>query len=217
MVAFVTLLVVLAGAEPSAPLPAVLPGLVDVGAALPVQVELKYATTDNFMHKDVYGALKACFLVSDAERMLADALARLQRHEPTLTFVMYDCARPRSVQLLMWDVVKGTKQQGYVADPTRPPGSVHNTGCAVDLSIWDRGAKAPLDMGSPYDFFGAAAEPRREPELLKAGTLTTTQLANRVLLREVMARAGFRPLAHEWWHFDCKSPSDARKSYAVIP
>ena len=48
----------LALAEPAPVVDGVLPGLVDVGAVLPVQVELKYATTDNFMKRDVYGALK---------------------------------------------------------------------------------------------------------------------------------------------------------------
>jgi D-alanyl-D-alanine dipeptidase len=31
-----------------------------------------------------------------------------------------------------------------------------------------------------------------------------------------MLRAGFRPLAHEWWHFDCALPADARKKYKII-
>jgi D-alanyl-D-alanine dipeptidase len=194
-------------------------GLADVAATVPVKVDLKYGTADNFMKRDVYSplGLKRCFLVPDAAKMLADAHALLVKHDPDLTFVMYDCARPRSVQLVMWDVVKGTPQQGYVADPTRPPGSVHNTGCAVDLSVWNNKTGAPLDMGTPYDFFGAAAQPRKEADLYKEKKLTNEQLANRVMLREVMLRAGFRILPHEWWHFDCKEPSAARKAHAVIP
>lgn len=191
-------------------------GLVDVATRVPVQVQLKYATADNFMKRDVYGGLQQCFLVDDAVRLLEKAYATLQERDPDLTFVMYDCARPRSVQLLMWDVVKGTAQQGYVANPHKPPGSVHNTGCAVDLSLWSKKANAPLDMGTPYDFFGPAAEPRREPDLFKAGKLTNEQLANRLLLREVMVRAGFRLLPHEWWHFDCKAAGAARRAHPVI-
>jgi D-alanyl-D-alanine dipeptidase len=195
---------------------AVLPGLVDVGAALPVRVELKYATTDNFMHRDVYGGLKRCFLVDDAARMLRGALTELQRAHPSWTFVMYDCARPRRVQLIMWDVVKGTPQQGYVANPHKPPGSVHNTGCAVDLSAWDTATNAPVDMGTPYDFFGARAEPRHELAQWKTGALSSTQLANRLALREAMLRAGWRLLPHEWWHFDCAEGGAARRRYATI-
>ncbi len=196
---------------------AVLPGLTDVGALMPVKVELKYGTTDNFMGRDVYGGLKRCFLVDDAAQMLKRALAELQRGHTDWTFIMYDCARPRSVQLIMWDVVKGTKQQGYVANPHKPPGSIHNTGCAVDLSVYDNAAGAPVDMGTPYDFFGAKAHPSKESELYKKGELSAEQWANRLALREAMLRVGFRPLAHEWWHFDCAPSGVARKKYPVIP
>jgi zinc D-Ala-D-Ala dipeptidase len=205
--------------EPAFPkgVDATLPGLVDVATRIPdVHVELKYATEDNFMRRDVYGGLKRCFLVDDAAQMPTAARATLQERSPTTTFVMWDCARPRRVQLVMWDLVKGTKQQGYVADPTKPPGSVHNTGCAVDIGLWDKTTGKPLDMGTPYDFFGKAAEPRHEVELWKQGTLTSQQYANRLLLREVMLRAGFRILPHEWWHFDCTDGATARKKYPLV-
>lgn len=195
---------------------ATLPGLVDVGAALPVHVELKYGTADNFMKRDVYGGLRRCFLQGDAARMLAASHALLQKTHPGWTFVMYDCARPRRVQLVMWDIVKGTPQQGYVANPTKPPGSIHNTGCAVDLSLWDTAKQAPVDMGTPFDFFGKRAEPRHEVELWKTGQLTSEQYANRLALREVMLRGGWRMLPHEWWHFDCTDGGSARKKYPVI-
>lgn len=196
---------------------AVLPGLVDVSTRIPeAKVDLKYASTDNFMGMDVYGGLKRCFLVEDAARMLAAAHDLLKERAPGVTFVMYDCARPRRVQVVMWDVVKGTKSQGYVANPHKPPGSVHNTGCAVDMSLWDEKKGAPLDMGTPYDFFGKKAEPRHEVELWKKGELSSEQYANRMLLREVMLRAGFRILAHEWWHFDCAAPAEARRKYPVV-
>jgi D-alanyl-D-alanine dipeptidase len=194
------------------------PGVVDVAPRIPeAQVRLGYSSEDNFLRRDVYGDLERCFLVEDAVRMLAAAHALLQQRAPGVTFVLYDCARPRSVQLLMWEVVAGTKQQGYVANPHKPPGSVHNRGCAVDLSLWDTRKGAPLDMGTPWDFFGPAAEPRREAELWKEGKLSSEQLANRLLLREVMLRAGFGLLAHEWWHFDCARPGVAAQRYPILP
>ena len=196
---------------------ATLPGLVDVKSVVPaVRVELKYATTDNFMHRDVYGGLKRCYLVDDATKMLSAAHTSLQAAHPSWTFVMYDCARPRRVQLIMWDVVKGTPQQGYVANPHTPPGSIHNTGCAVDLSVWDTATNSAVDMGTPYDFFGKKAHPAKEVELWKSGELTSLQLANRLALREAMLRAGWRILGHEWWHFDCAAGGVARKRYPVI-
>lgn len=206
----------LSGAEPAPTADVVLPGLVDVGASLPVKVELKYATADNFMKRDVYGGLKKCFLQKDAAELLTAAHTLLQKTHPGWTFLMYDCARPRSVQLIMWDVVKGTPQQGYVANPTKPPGSIHNLGCAVDLGVFDTTTNTVVDMGTPHDFFGKKAEPRHEVELWKSGELTSLQYANRLALREAMLRAGWRMLPHEWWHFDCTDPSSARKKYPVI-
>lgn len=203
--------------SPSAPsLPA--PALIDVGVVVPdARLELKYATADNFTGKRLYPEGFQCSLVKDAADMLVRARAILQARAPELTFVLYDCARPRSVQILMWSLVEGTSKQGYVANPYRPWGSLHNTGCAVDLGLWDKKAGAAVDMGTPFDYFGKKAEPRAEVELWKQKQLTNEQWANRLLLREVMLRAGFQILAHEWWHFDCADGKTAKAKYPVIP
>lgn len=194
-----------------------IPGLEDAAAKIPgLRVELKYSTTDNFMKRDVYGDLEKCYLQHDAVRMLAAAAADLKRMRPDLTLLTYDCARPSSVQHLMWKIVAGTPNQKYVANPNTRIGSIHNYGCAVDLTL--AGVKGrPLDMGTPFDFFGKLAQPRHEMSMLRSGKLTAEQLANRLLLRQVMIRAGFLPIASEWWHFNCASNNVARKKYRKIP
>lgn len=178
-------------------------------------VELKYATTDNFMGKNVYGTFEECYLQADAAHMLAKAAEDLHRKNPHLHLHAYDCARPRSVQLLMWELVKDTPQAPYVADPNKNGGSIHNYGCAIDLTLADE-ANTPLDMGTPFDHFGPEAHPAKEDELLAAGVLSQQQVENRRLLRQVMRSAGFRPLRHEWWHFDCASRAEALKRYPLI-
>jgi D-alanyl-D-alanine dipeptidase len=194
-----------------------LPGTVDVTSRIDgVVVDLKYRSTDNFMKRDVYGGLRRCFLVPEAADKLARAHALLQKRDPDLTFVMWDCARPRRVQRVMWDVVKGTPSQSYVANPNTRTGSIHNYGCAVDMSLYSRSKKAPVDMGTPYDFFGRLAQPRHELNFWKEGKLTGEQLANRLLLREVMLRSGFHLLRNEWWHFNCASNSHVRRTYKII-
>ncbi|GAB4517434.1 MAG: hypothetical protein Tsb0020_36000 [Haliangiales bacterium] len=191
------------------------PGLVDAGALIPeLQVDLRYAGEDNFLGRSVYGDLDACFLQKDAAEMLARAQALLIKSRPDWRLRMLDCARPRWVQRAMWKLVVGTPQQSYVANPAR--GSIHNFGCAVDLTVATR-AGEPLDMGTAYDFFGPAARPDRELALLARGELSAEQLANRLALREVMLRAGFRLLVSEWWHFDCASHRETRKRYRPIP
>jgi D-alanyl-D-alanine dipeptidase len=191
------------------------PDLVDAGKlAKGLLVELKYASADNFMGKNVYGPLDRCFLNRDAAAMLAEAQADLVRAHPDLRLLTYDCARPVTVQVKMWDTVRGTPSSKYVASPKT--GSIHSYGCAVDLTI-AREDGTPLDMGTPYDHFGPEAEPQLELGHLDSGALTADQLANRLLLRMVMLRAGFRILKHEWWHFDCASQRETRTRYRQIP
>jgi D-alanyl-D-alanine dipeptidase len=192
------------------------PGVVDVGGVVPnLLVELKYATTDNFLKKNVYGSLSRCFLQTEAARMLADAARWLERRDNNLRLLAYDCLRPRRVQRMMWEEVKGTPQQGYVADPNSKTGSIHNYGCAIDLTLASSDGRA-LDMGTPFDHFGVEAQPRHEIKMVADGRLSKDALANRLLLREVMVRAGFQPIANEWWHFNCASASQTRKRYKIV-
>jgi D-alanyl-D-alanine dipeptidase len=191
------------------------PGLVDAATvARELQVDLRYATADNFLGRPVYGDLRACYLQKDAAAMLARAQELLVRAHPEWRLRVLDCARPVWVQREMWKLVKGTPQQDYVANPDQR--SVHNFGCAVDLTVATRDGAA-LDMGTAFDFFGDLAHPEHELALLEQGRLRPEQVANRLALREVMVRAGFRPLRNEWWHFDCASQKDTRRRYREIP
>lgn len=190
------------------------PDLVDAGTKVKgLLVELKYATSDNFMRRNVYGDLDRCYLNHDAAAMLGDAQDTLVRAHPDYRLKVYDCARPHAVQLKMWDVVRGTPSQKYVASPKT--GSIHSYGCAIDLTVATQDG-TPLDMGTPYDWFGPEAEPQNELDLLASGKLGPDQLANRLILREVMLRAGFKLLRHEWWHFDCATQGETRRRYRQI-
>jgi D-alanyl-D-alanine dipeptidase len=113
----------------------------------------------------------------------------------------------------MWEAVRGTELQPYVADPGRA--SLHNYGMAVDVTLADAAGEA-LDMGGDFDELGAIAEPRREPELLRSGRLTLEQVDRRRLLRAAMLDAGFRPLSIEWWHFEACGKETARARYTLI-
>ena len=183
---------------------------------LDLLVDLKYSTTDNFLNKDVYGDLKSCHLQRDAAEMLARADKLLKAMRPDLRLLIYDCLRPVKVQRIMWQHVKGTPQERYVANPNTRTGSIHNYGCAVDLTLADKEGK-PQDMGTPFDFFGKLAQPRHELMFRQQGKLSARQWANRLLLRTVMVEAGFLTIASEWWHFNCATPGQTRKRYKKVP
>lgn len=190
--------------------------LVDAASLVPgLHVELKYATADNFLGRNVYGDLCQCYLQPQAARKLARAQQLLAAERPGFRLHVYDCARPRHVQIEMWARVKGTGKEPYVANPYGRTGSIHNYGGAVDLTVDDAHGK-PLDMGTPFDFFGDLAHIDAEQALVQRGRLTTAQVANRQLLRRVMTGAGFLTLREEWWHFNSLSPAETRRRYRII-
>jgi D-alanyl-D-alanine dipeptidase len=49
-------------------------------------------------------------------------------------------------------------------------------------------------MGTNFDFFGPESWP-------KFAGATPEQRANRLLLRTLMLKHGFKPYEMEWWHF----------------
>ncbi len=79
--------------------------------------------------------------------------------------------------------------QGYIAGH-----SGHSRGSTVDLTLFDMRTGREVDMGGTFDYFGELSHPDYRE-------ITEEQYANRMLLREVMTKHGFRPLAEEWWHF----------------
>ena len=63
-------------------------GLVNVKSLDPsIAVLLKYSTTDNFVKKDVYGCMTACYLQKKPAQMLAKANAILKKKTSKLSFI----------------------------------------------------------------------------------------------------------------------------------
>jgi D-alanyl-D-alanine dipeptidase len=79
--------------------------------------------------------------------------------------------------------------QGYIAEH-----SGHSRGSTVDLTLFDMTTEKEVDMGGTFDYFGELSHPDYR-------NITEEQYRNRMLLREVMLKHGFKPLVEEWWHF----------------
>lgn len=178
-----------------------------------IRVELKYATTDNFTNTILYNDLKEAYLHPIAAEKLIKAQKLLKATHPDYSLLVYDAVRPLSVQKKLFTVVQNTKYQAYVANPSRT--GMHNYGMAVDLTISDPQG-IPLDMGTPFDFFGKAAGINQEQELKAQGILTQDQIDNRKLLRKVMTEAGFVTIRGEWWHFNASSLTQAKRNTKLI-
>ena len=192
-------------------------GLVVLKKEIPgILVDLRYSGSNNFIGKDLYG----CMTVAYAQPLLVNKLKKaaeiLHKTHPEFNFLVYDAARPLQCQWALWNALKlpDSQKPTYVADPRR--GSIHNFGCAIDISIADAKGQE-LDMGTGFDYFGELAHPRHEQRLLKAGKLSKIQVDNRRLLRNCMTQAGFTATTSEWWHFNACSLKQAKKQWKIIP
>lgn len=192
-------------------------GLVEVQQAIPgILVELKYATTDNFMHKNVYGCLQKAYLQKEVVARLKKAQDYLSASHPGYHLLIYDATRPLSKQWDLWNALPQYSpkvRSNYVANPAEH--SIHNYGSAVDLTVADEQGR-PLDMGTPFDFFGEMAYPFREKALLASGKLKKEAYSNRLILRKAMIHGGFMPIEYEWWHFNAFSRAEAKRRFAVL-
>ena len=195
-------------------------------------VELKYSTTDNFVGKDMYRDLEKAYLTPDFARKVIRAQQVLRKRNPQLTLMIYDAARPISVQRYMRKLVEGTKFQDFVADGSK--GGRHNYGVAVDLTIATNQG-IPLDMGAGFDDFTDAAAVKGTSDtndqanrnlkvyreyvygLVKRGLITQDAANNRMLLIEVMVEAGLYPYRREWWHYEELTPmSEVRQTRRLL-
>lgn len=156
-----------------------------------IKLDIRYATDNNFVGKQVYPEARA-FLQKPAAEAVAKVHKRLKKKGMGLA--IFDGYRPWSITKLFWEVTPEDKRI-FVANPAR--GSIHNRGCAVDLTMFDLKTGKLVDMPSGYDEFSERASPDY------AGG-TAEQRANRDLLRKLMEEVGFKVNANEWWHFDYK-------------
>ena len=192
-------------------------GLVEVQQAIPgILVQLKYASLDNFMHKNVYGCLQKAYLQKEVVARLKKAQDYLSANHPGYHFLIYDATRPLAKQWDLWNALPQYSpklRSNYVANPVEH--SIHNYGSAVDLTVADEQGR-PLEMGTPFDYFGEMAYPSREKALLASGKLSKAAYQNRLILRQAMVQGGFMPIQYEWWHFNAFSRAEAKRRFAVL-
>jgi D-alanyl-D-alanine dipeptidase len=156
-----------------------------------IKLDIRYATTNNFLGTPVYTQARA-FL----QRPAAEALLRAHRELKARGYglIIHDGYRPWYVTKIFWEATPNDKKI-FVADPAE--GSKHNRGCAVDLSLYDLKTGKEVKMPSGYDemtnrayadYAGGEADER----------------ARRALLRQAMEGQDFKVNPTEWWHFDYK-------------
>jgi len=156
-----------------------------------IRLEVRYATTNNFLGTVFYSEARA-FMQRPAAEAVVRANKKLKQYGYGL--LIHDAYRPWYVTKVFWDATPDDKKV-FVANPAN--GSRHNRGCAVDLTLYDLKTKKPVEMASTYDETTARAYPD-----YPGGT--SLQRWHRKLLRDAMEAEGFTVYEAEWWHFDYK-------------
>ncbi|MDJ0734611.1 MAG: M15 family metallopeptidase [Nostocaceae cyanobacterium] len=169
-----------------------------------------------------YGKYSPYFLRQSVVNSLITAQNYLQQLYPNWYIQIFDAYRPVAVQQFMVDYsfnqalqsrgltkteLSETQQQEIwqavydiwalpsLDEKTPPP---HSTGAAVDVTLVDDQGRV-VNMGSPIDEMSARSLPdyygtSNHPEAQQYHT-------HRLLLHDVMLKAGFQRNPREWWHF----------------
>ena len=156
-----------------------------------IRLEIRYATTNNFLGSVFYSEARA-FLQKPAAEALVRANRKLKAYGYGL--LIHDGYRPWYVTKTFWDATPDDKKW-LVADPAS--GSRHNRGAAIDLTLYDLKTHRAVEMPSTYD----ESTPRAYA-FYPGGT--SLQRWHRALLRRVMESEDFTVNPREWWHFDYK-------------
>lgn len=174
-----------------------------------IQTEVRYATTNNFVGEKVDGYhVKRIILTVAAAEALKKVQADLKKQD--LGLKVFDAYRPKQAvnHFVRWardrrdtrtkkeyypGLTKGSLLGGgYISSRSR-----HSSGSTIDLTLVDQEGKE-LDMGTPFDFFGAASSHHsRIP--------TPEQQELRKTLKEAMSRRGFYSYHKEWWHYTLRN------------
>jgi D-alanyl-D-alanine dipeptidase len=197
-------------------------GLVSIQTLVPdIDLDIRYAGHHNFTGAPVDGYdAPRCYLLRPA----AEALARVETalRPQGYRLRIFDCYRPvRAVRDFMawidtpddaaaksaWypHLDKRALRGDYIA-----PTSGHSRGATLDLTLLKCAGETctPLDMGTPFDFFDTSAN-------TDSPKVTPAQRANRHVLGDAMARAGFRNYPMEWWHFTLQPEPTPGMQYDV--
>lgn len=182
-------------------------GFVLLSEAVPdVILEIRYYSTYNFVGDRIDGYEEPlAFLTKDAASALKNVSDELitkgyrlkifdaYRPQKAVTHFMNWALDENDVRMKKYFYPELDKKvlfpQGYIAEH-----SGHSRGSTVDLTLFDMTTEKEVDMGGTFDYFGELSHPDYR-------NITEEQYKNRMLLREVMLKHGFKPLVEEWWHF----------------
>ncbi len=181
-----------------------------------IKTDIRYATANNFVGKVLYKEYLGVYSVPELANVIVQANQYLKSLNDDYTIVIFDAARPIGVQREMFDLVKGTAQECYIANPYGEfKGGFHNYGMAIDLSICDGNGEL-VDMGTDFDAFCEEAHVGHERELVCENRITQQAYVNRMLLYHIMGKYGLLPHKYEWWHYQIHQKEEDKSRFKLL-
>ncbi len=162
--------------------------LIDVRLVVPgIEVYQIFGTDRNFTGEVLYSRPVPVLEIGTANKLAA---AAKRFAEDGYRIKLYDCYRPKSVQYILYDIVRNS---AYIADPYKSA-SNHNRAAAVDITLIGPDGKE-LDFPTPMHTFEKIVYRSSRSEW------TQEQRDNVDYMTEVMLESGFKLINTEWWHF----------------
>lgn len=232
-----------AGAQPESVAPVDFVALDEIDPT--ILQDIRYFTAHNFTGDRVAGYHEPiCILTRVAAEALSRAQRRAL--DRGYTFKVYDCYRPQRAvdEFASWAIDLDDQRMksefyphvdkanlfrdGYIAEH-----SGHSRGSTVDLTLvrlpgaptrpyapgeplvdctapaWARFPDDSIDMGSGFDCFDPLAHTRDT-------RVQGSELANRLLLQDILRPYGFANYEYEWWHFSYR-PEPYPDTYFDFP
>jgi D-alanyl-D-alanine dipeptidase len=192
--------------------------------------DIRYAGSHNFVGRSIKGYLAAECILSVSAANALETVQRMLA-EKKLSLIVWDCYRPKRAvdDFLRWskdpahaemkaEFYPRTDKEKLFALGYLARRSAHSRGSTVDLGIVPSG----FSLASPPNPRSLKACTSAKGERFEDGTIdfgtgydcldvlanTSNALVgaiarrNRQTLKSYMERAGFRPYAREWWHFE---------------
>ncbi len=170
-----------------------------------IRVDMKYAGCDNFVGRPIAGYTgRRAILRRDAAEALARAAAELEKQG--LGLLIWDAYRPTGAlkDFYAWSFTEDDRMRAEFYPNITKRGiyegryiglqSEHSWGVAVDITLVHLVDGREVDMGGRHDLLDPSSATYYKG-------ISAQQQANRRLLHDVMARAGFRNYSKEWWHY----------------
>lgn len=151
-----------------------------------IEVDLRYATPNNFTGAIIYDDDTAYLRRGTAEKLKA-AQAEFATYDYTIK--VWDAYRPPAAQFKLWEKVPDAR---FVINPHKGY-SYHSRGVAVDITLVDKNGQEVV-MPTGFDDFTARAD-------RDYGDLDSETEARARFLEEIMLKHGFNSIHYEWWHF----------------